>query len=145
MPQITDIASLNRILLSTNLDSIKVLREASARLKADILLIYTFDTLFHAGVQTFAPLNVISLGFLKNKDVFVTTTASAAFFDVRTESLFGLSEATAKENSHATNQSTSDAVDDMRVSTEKEAFQKLLSHIEETWSGKIAQYAGKST
>ena len=96
-------------------------------------------------MQTFAPLEVISLGFLKNQDVFVTTTASAAFFDVRTEYLFGLSEVTAKENSHASIWSISDAVDDMRVSTEKEAFQKLLSHIEKTWSGKVAQYVGKST
>lgn len=64
LPKVAGIAPLNRILLPANLDSIKSLREASARLKADILLIYTFDTSFHAGEQKFAPLNVISLGFL---------------------------------------------------------------------------------
>ena len=69
LPEVAGIAPLNRILLPTNLDSIKSLREASARLKTDILLIYTFDTSFHAGEQKFAPLNVISLGFLKNKEV----------------------------------------------------------------------------
>jgi hypothetical protein len=97
LPQLAGIAPLNRILLPVDLDSVKALREASARLKADILLIYTFDTTFHAGEQKFAPLNVISLGFLKNKQVTVTTTVSAAFFDVRTEYLYGLSEATAQE------------------------------------------------
>ncbi|MEW8027661.1 MAG: hypothetical protein AB2794_14800 [Candidatus Thiodiazotropha endolucinida] len=144
LPQVAGIAPLNRILLSTNLDSVRSLREASARLKADILLIYTFDTSFHAGEQKFAPLNVISLGFLKNKEVSVTTTVSAAFFDVRTEYLFGLSEATARESKNASVWSTSDAVDDMRVTTEKAAFQKLLPEIEKTWSDILTQYANEN-
>lgn len=144
LPKVEGLAPLNRILLPTNLDSIKALREASARLKADILLIYTFDTSFHAGEQKFAPLNVISLGFLKNKKVTVTTTVSAAFFDVRTEYLFGLSEATARESKSASVWSESSAVDDMRVSTEKEAFQKLLTEIEKTWSQIITQYTKKA-
>jgi hypothetical protein len=144
LPDVAGIAPLNRILLPSNLDSVKSLREASARLKADILLIYTFDTSFHAGEQKFAPLNVISLGFLKNKEVTVTTTVSAAFFDVRTEYLFGLSEATAKESNNSSVWSTSDAVDDMRVTTEKAAFQKLLPEIEKTWSGIITLYASKN-
>ncbi|MCU7842224.1 MAG: hypothetical protein KZQ93_00130 [Candidatus Thiodiazotropha sp. (ex Monitilora ramsayi)] len=143
LPQVAGIAPLNRILLPTNLDSIKSLREASARLKADILLIYTFDTSFHAGEQKFLPLNVISLGFLKNKDVSVTTTVSSAFFDVRTEYLYGLSEATAKESKSASVWSTSDAVDDMRLSTERAAFTKLIPEIEKTWSGIVSQYAKK--
>lgn len=143
LPQVAGIAPLNRILLPSNLDSIKSLREASARLKADILLIYTFDTSFHAGEQRFAPLNAISLGFLKNKEVIVTTTVSAAFFDVRTEYLFGLAEATAKESKNASVWSTSDAVDDLRVSTEKLGFQKLLPEIEKTWNRIIEQYVRK--
>lgn len=141
MPQVAGIAPLNRILLPVNLNSVKALREASARLKADVLMIYTFDTAFHAGEQKFAPLNVVSLGFLKNKDVFVTTTVSAAFFDVRTEYLFGLAEATARESKSASVWSTSDAVDDLRVATEQAAFQKLIPEIEKTWAGIVAQYA----
>ena len=140
LPQVAGIAPLNRILLPSNLDSIQSLREAAARLNTDILLIYTFDTSFHAGEQKFAPLNVISLGFLKNKEVSVTTTVSAAFFDVRTEYLFGIAEATSRESKNASVWSTSAAVDDMRVITEKAAFQKLLPEIEKTWSGIITQH-----
>lgn len=143
LPQVQGLAPLNRILLPSNLDSIKSLRESAARLKADILLIYTFDTSFHAGGQSYAPLNAISLGFLKNKEVTVTTTASAAFFDVRTEYLYGLSEATEKESKNSSVWSTSADVDDMRVSTEKSAFERLIPEIEETWSGIIRQYASK--
>lgn len=144
MPQVAGIAPLNRILLPEQLDSIKSLREAAARLKADILLIYTFDTSFHAGEQQFAPLNVISLGFLKNKEVSVTTTVSAALFDVRTEYLYGLAESTAKESRNASVWSTSDAVDDLRRETEKQAFSQLIPEIEKTWSGVISQYVNSS-
>lgn len=143
LQEVAGIAPLNRILLPAKLDSIKSLREAAARVKADILLIYTFDTSFHAGAQKFAPLNVISLGFLNNKEVTVTTTVSAAFFDVRTEYLYGLSEATARESKYASVWGTSDAVDDMRVATEKAAFEKLLPELEKTWTGIVREY-GKS-
>ncbi len=129
LPEVSGVAPLNRILLPTHLDSLKSLREGSARLKADILLIYTFDTSFHVGAQSYAPLNVISLGLLKNKDVTVTTTVSAAFFDVRTEYLYGVSEATAKESKNSSIWSTEADVDDLRISTERAAFKKLIPEI----------------
>lgn len=140
LPGAAGVAPLNRILLPRNLDSIMALREASARLKADILLLYTFDTSFQAGEQKYLPLNTVALGFLKNKRVTVTTTASAAFFDVRTEYLYGLAEASAEENKLASVWSTADAVDDLRVSTERAAFSKLVGEIERTWSGVVKDY-----
>lgn len=145
LQHVAGIAPLNKILLPENLDSIKSLREAAARLKTDILIIYTFDTSFHIGGQSYAPLNVISLGFLKNKQVTVTTTVSAAFFDVRTEYLYGLSEATAEQSRNSSMWSTSADVDDMRISTEKEGFKKLIPEIEKTWSGIIKHYAKTSS
>jgi len=143
LPSVAGIAPLSRILLPVKLDSIKALREASARLKTDILLIYSFDTSFHAGEQNFAPLNVISLGFLKNKEITVTTTASAAFFDVRTEYLYGISEATVKQSKKASVWSTTAVVDDLRVSTERAAFKDLIPAIEKTWGGVVGQYSGR--
>ena len=143
LPEIAGVAPLNRILLPPELDSVKSLREASARLRADILLIYSFDTSFHAGRQKFAPLNVVSLGFLKNKKVSVTTTVSAAFFDVRTGFLYGLSEATAKDSKHSTVWSKAASVDDMRVVTEKAAFQKLLPELADAWAGIVSEHASQ--
>ena len=134
LPGVAGVAPLSRILLPTNLDSIRALREASARLKADILRLYTFDTSFQIGEQKFLPLNTIALGFLKNKRVTVTSTASAAFFDVRTEYLFGLAEATAQDTKQASVWSSAEAVDDLRVSTEREAFSNLVGEIENTWA-----------
>ena len=141
LPQVSAVGPLNRILLPERLDSINALRGAAARLKADVLLIYTFDTTFHAGEQKFAPLNAISLGFLKNKEVTVTTTASAAIFDVRTEYLYGLAEATQRESKWASVWGTSSVIDDLRILTERHAFEGLLVEIDKTWRNIIREYA----
>lgn len=141
MPSVNGLAPLNRLLLPTQLDTVEALRTAAARLKADILVIYTFDTSFRVGAQKYRPLNVISLGFLNNKEVTVTTTASAALFDVRTEFLYGLAEASAREERHASVWGSSDVVDDLRVVTERKAFQALLPELEKTWSGVIKSHA----
>lgn len=142
MPMVAGLGPLNRILLPSDLDSIKALRIAAARLKADILLIYTFDTTFRVGEQHFRPLNVIALGFLPNKEVAVTTTASAAMFDVRTEFLYGLAEATAHESRYASAWGSADAVDDLRVKSEHKAFKALVPEIEKSWTGIVREHAG---
>jgi len=144
LPMVRTAGPINRILLPSHLDTIKSLRTAAARLRADILLLYTFDTAFHVGSQQFLPLNVISLGFLNNKNVTVSTTASAAFFDVRTEFLYGLAEATARESEYASVWDSSDVVDDLRVATEGKAFHSLVSEIENTWDGIIKTHANKT-
>ncbi|MFB2802484.1 hypothetical protein [Shewanella seohaensis] len=74
----------------------------------------------------------------------MTTTVSAALFDVRTEYLYGLAESTAKESRNASVWSTSDAVDDLRRVTEKQAFLQLIPEIEKTWAGVIAEYSNSS-
>lgn len=142
MPMVAGFGPLNRILLPTELDSVKALRTAAARLKADVLLIYTFDTSFRVGAQHFGPVNVIALGLLPNKEVAVTTTASAAFFDVRTEFLYGLAEASARESRYASVWSSGDAVDELRVATERKAFEALVPEIEKAWVGIVREHAG---
>jgi len=145
LPGVAGLGPLNRILLPTSLDTIRALRVAAAQLKADILLVYTFDTTFRVGEQHFRPLNVIALGFLPNKEVAVTTTASAALFDVRTEFLYGLSEASARESRYASVWGSADAVDDLRIATEREAFQALVVEIEKTWAGIVKQHSDRQT
>jgi len=43
---VASIGPLNRLLLPTRMDSVQSLREAAAKLRADMLLLYTFDTGF---------------------------------------------------------------------------------------------------
>jgi hypothetical protein len=135
------IASMNRILLPSELKSTKDLRLAAASLKTDLLLVYSIDTRFNIESNEIGPLALISLGFLPNKKAHVTTTASAALFDVRSGYVFGVAEATATEQQRATFWSSEDAVESSRLRTEAEAFHKMLGEFEKLWKGVVEQHA----
>jgi hypothetical protein len=136
-------APFNRLLLPYNYKSIKDLRLAAAKMKAQMLMVYTFDTEFMIDTKNYGPQNVFSLGYLKNKDVKVVTTASVALYDVQTEYLYGLAEATANENKRSNAWKKQDEVDNLRIDTEKKAFNKLMGEIEKMWSGVLQEYSKK--
>ncbi len=141
MPQIAGVAPVNRMILPEQLHSVTDLREAVAQLRADILVVYTLDTSFNIEGTDLGPLSVITLGFLPTEEAYVSTTASAAFFDVRTGFVYGLSEATARKYETASYWTTEETIDETRVLTEAEAFDKLVDELEQTWINIIRQYA----
>lgn len=134
------IAPMNRLLLPQHLENDLPLRQAAAKLHADMLLIYTFDTSFYDN-QFAQPLNVITLGLSPTKTINVTTTASAVLMDTRNGYLYGLAEGTASRNKLTNAWMSSDAMDDARQKNEQEAFEKLVGELEKTWTGVVNQYA----
>lgn len=140
MPEVRSVAPLNRLIVSSNLESLKDLRLAAAELHADVLLIYTFDTKFRVKDHDIGPLGIVSLGLLPNHEARITTTASAALYDVRSGFLYGLAESTSTANKMANSWRTSDAIDDARIKAEREAFEGLLNEVEKTWSGTVAMH-----
>lgn len=141
LPMVGGVAFVNRMLLPSELKSIKDLRLAAATLKTDLLLVYSIDTRFNVESTEIGPLGLISLGFLPNKKAHVTTTASSALFDVRSGYVFGAVEATSTEQQRATYWSSNDAVESARLKTEAEAFQKMLGEFEKLWKGVVEQQA----
>ncbi|AXQ31789.1 hypothetical protein D0B54_18055 [Solimonas sp. K1W22B-7] len=137
LPKISGLAAMSRILLSDQLNSTKDLRVAAATLKADLLLVYSLDTRFNVESTDIGPLGLISLGFLPNKKAQVSTTASAALFDVRTGYVYGVMEATAREQQRATVWSSEEAIDSSRLKTEATSFQQLLGEFEKLWKGVV--------
>ena len=140
LPMVRGIAMVNRLTAPPKINSDMGLRAAAAELHADILLLYTFDTVFHT--ETTVPaLGVITLGLFPNERARVTSTVSAAFVDVRTGYIYGTAEAT-NTTSRITNAwNTSDAVDKTRRQCEAAAFKQLIPQITEVWSGIVGQYA----
>lgn len=57
------VSPLNRLLLPQHLNSDRSLRQSAARLHADVLLVYTFDTDIYVGDGT-SPTDFMTLGFL---------------------------------------------------------------------------------
>lgn len=144
LPMVAGVAPLNRLLLSSSLKGDQDLRDAAARLKADVLVLYTFDTQFY--VKDFAaPVTVVTLGLSPNKKAYVTTTATAVLLDVRSGYVYGGAEATAKSEQLSNGWTSDDAVDDTRLRTERQSFDKLVGELEKTWKSVVATYAMPST
>lgn len=137
---IKQISPFNRLLLPYNYNSIKDLRLAAAKMKAQVLLVYTFDTEFEIDAKNYGPQNVFALGYLKNKEVKVRTTSSAALFDVQTEYLYGLAEATEEVEKKSNIWKQNQDVDNLRLDSEKKSFEKLVKEIEKMWEGIYQEY-----
>jgi len=119
------------------------LRTGAAQLHGDILLLYTFDTSFRTDTTRIGPLQLVSLGFFPNKKAVVTSTCSAAFIDVRTGYVYGVAEATAKEEQRSDLWSTREVLENARLHAERDAFGSLLDELTKSWASIYAEYAGQ--
>ena len=137
---IKQISPFNRLLLPYNYQTIKDLRLAAAKMKAQMLLVYTFDTEFSVDAKNYGPQNVFALGYLKNKELKVRTTSSVALFDVQTEYLYGLAEATAEKTKKSNIWKENQEVDNLRIESEKESFENLSKEIEKMWKEVYDEY-----
>ncbi len=144
LPMVAGVGPLNRLLLPQTLESFRELRLAGASLRADMLLVYTFDTSFHVQGSVLPPLTAISLGMLPLHEAVVTTTVSAVVYDVRTAFIYGLAEATARESQMTSLWTSRSAVDDARLRTEAQAFERLMTEFDKAWVAIIAEHGSKS-
>lgn len=143
LPMVAAVAPLNRMVIPRELRSDRELRLAAASLKADLLLAYSFDTAYRIDGRDIGPLGLITLGFLPVNEAVVTSTASAALFDVRTGYVYGLAESTAREKQSASAWTTEDAADDARIRAERKAFDNLLDELEKVWKEVVEQHAAR--
>jgi hypothetical protein len=143
LPQVAGLATLGRLLLPPKLETVKDLRLGAASLHADMLLLYTLDTSFRVKDHDIGPLGKITLGLLPNKKAYVTTTASAVIYDVRTGHVYGQAEATHKSDHIASSWTQEKVVDNARLDTEQQAFAKLIENICQLWPDILKEYANK--
>ncbi|HWN93885.1 MAG TPA: hypothetical protein VNT99_02530, partial [Methylomirabilota bacterium] len=132
LPQVNGIIGLSRLLLPVKLQSDKDLREAAARLKADMVLMYTFDTSFHDNDESVA-LNIITLGLSPTRKVLVRVVASALLIDTRTGFIYAAFEANEKRDMRTNAWESRETADRGRRDAEQEAFKKLVAEFEKSW------------
>ena len=144
-PQIRAVGPMSRLLFPQTIESDKDLREAAARMQADVLLLYTFETTFRVQDHEVGPLNLIALGTLPNQEAKVVATASAVLIDVRTGYLYALAEATAEESQRSSIWSSDSAVDASRLRAEREAFMRLVDELEIAWRGVVREHVPGET
>lgn len=126
------LVSLNRMLLPTQLEGDREIREAAARLQADLVLLYTFDTAFF-DTDAARPLTVITLGLSPTRKIAAITTVSALLLDTRTGYLYSAYEATERAATISTSWGSRDTADEARRSTERRAFQKFVDEFVVSW------------
>jgi hypothetical protein len=132
LPHVAGLATISTLLLPAQLESDKELREAAARLKADMLLLYTFNTSFHKNDKSTA-LNAITLGLSPTRRIFVRVTASALLIDTRTGFIYAAQEANEKRELTTNAWESNETADRARRIAEKAAFKTLVSEFEKNW------------
>ena len=132
LPQVGGLITLSTLLLPEQLQSDRELREAAARLKADMVLLYTFDTSFHDNDASVA-LNIVTLGLSPTRRVFVRVAASALLIDTRTGFIYAALEANEKRQVISNAWESRETADRARRDAEKAAFKALVSEFEKTW------------
>jgi hypothetical protein len=143
LPRVAGFVSINRMLLPAKLEGDRELREAAARLQADLLLLYTFDTAFF-DTDLAKPLTVLTLGLSPTRKIFVTTTASALLLDTRTGYVYSAYEVTNRAETLATSWGSRDAADEGRRRNERDAFVKLVDELAASWPRLLARHAQPS-
>jgi hypothetical protein len=132
LPGVAGIISISRLLLPPELRSEQDLREAAARLKAEMVLLYTFDTTFHNG-DAAPELTYVTLGLSPTRRVSVHVTASALLLDTRTGFVYGAFEASEKRNPFSTSWGSKESADRARRDAEQAAFKSLVAEFEKSW------------
>jgi hypothetical protein len=140
LPQVAGVVSINRMLLPQNLEGDREIREAAARLQADLVFLYTFDTSFF-DTDIAKPLTVITLGLSPTQKIKVTTTASALLLDTRTGYVYSAYEVTQRADTLATSWGSRDAADETRQNNERAAFSKLVEEFVTTWPKVLERHA----
>lgn len=141
MDMVAGVAPVGRLLLPEQLDTLKDLRLSAARLKADMLLIYSIDTAFHVEGKALGPLTAITLGLLPSKQAFVSSTTSGLLVDVRTGYTYGVAEATERNVQRTTLWDSANAVDRARTESEAASFKHFIGEVDTLWGATLRQYA----
>jgi len=138
---VAGIVGLNSLLIPDTLQSDQDLREAAARLKAEMLLLYTFQTTFHREDRLEA-LKTVTLGILPSRKITANVTASALLIDTRTGFIYAALEATKRDDTLANAWTSEGSADRLRRDLEGEAFKALVDEFVANWP-RVVERAGQ--
>jgi hypothetical protein len=139
LPMLRGVATLNRLIIPPSLATDYELRQAAAKMHADMLLIYTIDTQFLELNRT-TPLTVLALGTTSTKNMRILTTASAALLDTRSGFVYTLAEGNGKHEERQNAWKTEDEVDQVRRQVESKAFSAMVGAVQTAWTDVISEH-----
>ena len=137
---VSAVVGVGRLVLPERLETDEDLRRGAAALRADVLLVYTFDTSFHKDDWA-PPLGFVTLGLFPTRVAHVRSTAAAVVIDTRTGFVYATAESTDKASQAANGWTSEAAIDDARVRAERRAFEGLLTELSRAWPGVVRTIA----
>lgn len=142
LPQVAGFVTINRMLLPERLEGDNDIRGAAARLQADLVFLYTFDTAFF-DTDVAKPLSVITLGLSPTRRISAATTCSALLIDTRTGYIYSAYEVTERAETFSTSWGSRDSADEARRKNEQEAFRRLIDEFVTTWPKVLERHRKK--
>jgi uncharacterized protein YceK len=140
LDQVNGAVRLNRLVLGSNLHSDKELRTAAARLHADLTLIYTINTEWTIDDDP-KPLDKITFGFARFRNVTVTSTATALLLGTHNGYVYATAEV-AKDKRYKDNAwNNSEQIEEAQELLEQQAFDGLIQDFVQAWPRVLQQYA----
>ena len=142
LEQLNGVVRLNRLVLGTQLRTDKELRNAAARLHADLVLIYTINTEWTIDDDP-EPLDAITFGLSRFKNITVTSTATALLMGTHNGFVYATTEV-ARDKKYKDNAwRTSEQIEAAQEVLEQEAFDGLVDSFTESWPEVIRVYTSK--
>ena len=139
LPLIDSLAPVGLMLLPPETYSVDSFRKGAAKLRADMLLIYSMDTRFFVDGKVIAPLSLLSLGLVADREAHVISTVYGMVVDVRTGFVYGTVEGTAREDQRSSIWTLKESIDDARVNAEADAFQHFVSEFGSFWETLVSE------
>ncbi|WP_200761260.1 hypothetical protein [Poriferisphaera corsica] len=140
LPLTSNVGNLNSMLVKKHVKDIQEIREAAAKMNANILVLYTVQSRADERTYEIGPLNLIALGFLPNHHTKGQAIISMLMLDVDSGYVYG-SAATTSTTKQLTNYwLISDALDSCAAEAELRAEEKMLAKFQELWTGVCNEY-----
>jgi hypothetical protein len=139
LPGVEGVVTLNRLLLPPKLSSDLDLRKAAAKLHADALLIYTFET-ETKNDTVFPLLAVATLGLAPNWQYSANSTVSAVLMDTKTGFIYGAIEENESHSGITSGWLNRATVEKNRKVVERTAFEKLMVSFAQSWNRIYGKY-----
>ena len=139
LDEVTGIVRLNRLVLGQQLKTDKELRNAAARLHADLLLVYTINTEWTIDEDP-KPLNSITFGLSRFKNITVTSTATALLLGTHNGFVYATSEVTREKKYKDNAWRNSEQIEEAQEQLEQQAFDGLVESFTDSWPQVLRVY-----
>lgn len=143
LEKLTGVVRLNRLVLGQQLRTDKELRNAAARLHADFVLIYTINTEWTIDEDP-NPLNAITFGISRFKNITVTSTATALLLGTHNGFVYATSEVARDKKYQDNAWRNSEQIEEAQELLEQEAFDGLVESFTDSWPQLINVYTNSS-